>query len=268
MHLLLVYKSDFCTSRQRNIHRKALEEYTDTEDNDPAPTYLANDTDFYFRDPWSSKPLIYKPPFAKGAPNLNDTFELSMQAFDFLASSLTQENFLNGDVNSGGGSAITGPDTPSMLYQAKNVARAMESLAYYMTTSMRPNNSMLLQEAYQNASLIAPEQAVIGKVWVQKQIVIVRWEWLTFPIVLLVLTIMFVLAVLWETASGRVGLWQASPLALFFHARPGVKDFDWRSENVDTVQVMRNAAEKLQAGIPKGEREVVEVYPRDERRLD
>ncbi|KUJ09003.1 uncharacterized protein LY89DRAFT_317286 [Mollisia scopiformis] len=199
------------------------------------------------------------------SPNLNDTFVVSSNAWTDLSSQLTEETLLNGQVVLGGidsDSPLTGNDLPTLLYQATNVTRAMHSLAGYITTQMRANDSLLLQEAQQNVSLIAANQAVNGHVWTQQQFVTVRWAWLTLPALLLVLACIFLLIAFVETRKNRVGLWQSSPLAFFFHARlPDEAQMrEWRAGELSTANQMQNAAKKLYMKIMKDEDGSIEVF--------
>jgi hypothetical protein len=247
---------------------KLLQEYTRPENISTTPTYALNGTDYYFMDPFDFNfpDLVYKPPFARGPPNLNDTFVVPYHSFAMLSSLLIHGDFLNGEVTQAYSSGISGPDIPLMLYQANNVTHAMYTMAEYITTLMRASDSDPLEEEYQNASLITPAQAVTGAVWVQKQFVTVRWAWLTLPAVLLILAILFLLAVFLETQRSCVGLWQSSPLTLFFHGqlsdRP--QSIDWKAGSLNTANAMQDSAADLCARIPKDSPGTIEVYPKSD----
>ncbi|KAK6074862.1 hypothetical protein SCUP234_04075 [Seiridium cupressi] len=113
-------------------------------------------------------------------------------------------------------------------------------------------------------SLIAPGQAVDGSVWIQGQIVYVRWGWLSLPIALLVLSILSLLAAFVETRRKRICLWISSPLALYFNARPAAPSFDWRGGPFTTASAMKNAASELTAIIPKHDPGTIEIYKKDD----
>jgi hypothetical protein len=153
---------------------EVLQEYTLTENIPTTPTYTLNGTNYYFNDPEGNCSLVYQPPFAKTTPNLNDTFIIPFNSYEMLASQLSAADFLNGNVSTRTSAGLSGPNIPSMLYQADNVTRAMYTMVQYMSNSMRANDSNILQEKQQNSSLIAPEQAIAGGIWVQKQSVTVR----------------------------------------------------------------------------------------------
>jgi hypothetical protein len=215
-----------------------------------------------------SSNILYKPLFAKKPPNTNDTFIVPYNIFDMLGSQLDRE-FLNGNVDTGTSSGLLGEDGLGnvndmvlMLYQANNLTRAMLNMAQYMTTEIRAIDSNTLQQAQQNSSLLAPHQAIAGTVLVQKQFVIVEWAWLALPIVLLILTTFLLLAAFLQTRITRVGLWQSSPLTLFFHGQPR-DDFKLLGRNegaLNTADGMQKAAAGLRARVTKGNRGAIEIY--------
>lgn len=155
-----------------------LQEYTRSDTQSSTPTYHLNstNTDYFFLDLFVSDTidtLIYSPSFAKTMPNVNDTFTVTWNVFDMLASQLI--HLPNGNVGtsfSSGPEAIT--DIALMLHESDNVTQAMKNMAYYMTNSIRSVDSLALQQSNQNATLVAP-QAISGYIWVQKQFVLVQW---------------------------------------------------------------------------------------------
>jgi len=100
--------------------------------------------------------------------------------FDMLGSQLDGE-FLNGNVDTSTSSSLLRGDGLGnvngmvlMLYQANDLTRAMLNLAQYMTAEIRAIDSNTLQQAQQDSSPVAPQQAIAGTVLVQKQFVIVE----------------------------------------------------------------------------------------------
>ena len=205
-------------------------------------------------NPFSELPdVVYKPPFGRAPPNRNSSFVVPYIAWSVLLSQLVDPNFMNGNVSQSSSSGISGPDIPVFLYRAEHITRALQTMSEYMTISMRASDSA------ENASLIASEQAISGTVWVQKQFVTVRWAWLALPIALLVLAILFLLASFVQTRRRGVGLWQSSPLALFFHSRLNDETQSRGWDSLSTEDAMQKAAADLCARIPKGARGTVEV---------
>jgi hypothetical protein len=150
--------------------------------------------------------IVYKPPFAKKPPNSNDTFIVPYNIFDMLGSQLDGE-FLDGNVDTGTSSGLLGEDGLGnvndmvlMLYQANDLTRAMLNLAQCVTTEFRAIDSNTLQQAQQDSSLVAPQQAIAGTVLVQKQFVIVEWAWFTLPIALVILATLVLMAAFVRTS--------------------------------------------------------------------
>lgn len=237
-------------------------------------SYTSDDPAEYFLSPFGSYDNVTYRFHSSAAPGADGarreyTFRLNMKEFVALSSQITSggTDSLHGKVVTGtAGGEPMGPSTLTMLWQADNVTRAMYNMAEAITTQMRANSTDLLRQERQDASLIAPDQAIDGQVWVQKQIVVVRWAWLVFPIVLLVLAALSLFAAYVETRRKRVGLWQSSPLTLFFHAR---LVYNGANEGIvpdaaclDNARAMGMAASQLTARISPHAHGTIEVYPR------
>lgn len=194
------------------------------------------------------------------------TFKLNGQGFRALSSQLVADtDFMTGEVSRGtGGGQPVGPSNLIMLWQADNTTEAMYNLADAITTQMRANTTMVLQQRQKNESVIAPEDGISGYVWVQQQTVVVRWNWLIMPVVLLVLAAVFFLVAYMNTRRRRMGLWLSSPLTLFFHAQPvdqsGRKTVVPKVSHLDTADAMRRAASRLTAKVSLQHRDTLEVY--------
>ncbi|TGO35465.1 hypothetical protein BHYA_0157g00170 [Botrytis hyacinthi] len=230
---------------------KTLEETTQAENRPSAPTYISNSVGFYIRNEseanYISDPIVYRP--AINTRDANGTFVVPYSTYQMLVSQLTLDGFLNGSIRSAlDGLVIDGKtNMNSMLYQSRNITAAMHNMAAYMTTAMRANDSIVLQQSRNDSSLIAPTQAVAGKVLFEEQVVTVRWGWLSLPALLLVLAITLFLATFLKTRKCRAGLWGASPLALFFHGqlRNGSQSVNLNHDTLDTEQDM----EKVTSGL-------------------
>jgi hypothetical protein len=242
-----------------------LQEYTSVENPLTSPTYTLNTTgeQYYMANPFNDGPtLIYKPPFANTPPNVNDTFVVSPNVFAVVGSQIPE--ILNGQVVTGSSSGALGTsDIIQMLYEADNVTQALQNMAIYMTNEIRSSDSEALQNELKNASVIASNQTVAGTTWVPKQFITVEWAWLGLPFALLILAIFLLLAAYWETRTSRIGVWESSPLALFFHGQLSgecktVVDCDKGALN--TADSMRVVAEGLRARIMKGANGMIEIY--------
>jgi hypothetical protein len=233
--------------------------------NHPDPTRImpqnANGTDYEILIPIIGGPHnIYAPPFAQTQHNLkNHTFKVSYQARSALSSQLALvPNSLSGAKNTFNlGNAS---DNALMLYNAKSVTGAMYALAKYTTNAIRANATRILQEQKQDTSLIAPDNSVLGYVWVQTQFVTVSWAWLTLPLLLLVLVILFLLAAWWEIRRIGVGMWRSSPLRPLFNARFTESARDFSVKDLRTADTMKDASKALTARIPKDVGGIIEVY--------
>ena len=149
-----------------------------------------------------------------------------------------------------------------MLLQSDNVTKAMENMAQDMTTSLRSNDTQLLQSQSQNSTILAPDQTISGSVLVQTIFVTIRWEWLTLPVVTLLLASLFLAIVITGTRETSVGLWKSSPLTLLFQTflvRRHQAAFFTSKETLDTVDGMQKAAASMGARALKGTTGGIEV---------
>lgn len=250
-----------------NYSEEILQKYTRAENPcipSTGPNYNYMGTIFCFVDPFDYEDiptLVYKPPFAKTPPNRNDTFIVPWNIFDMIISQIVDSGMLQGGVSTGSSSGALGTnDILLMLYEASSVTRALQNMAHYMTTEIRAIDSNISQRQQSNASLVAPQQAIIGEVWVQKTFVNVEWAWLAFPIVLLILSILFLVVASLKTRIKRVGLWNLSPLTLFFHGQLSSECPELDVDSLNTADAMMNAATDLRARIIKDSRGAIEVY--------
>jgi hypothetical protein len=172
----------------------------------------------------STGDLHLTPPFAQANSNNNGTFSvggyqaqsISGQIAYLFSGNITA--FINGlqtkNTNSGLSSFI------ELMWLIPDLTKSVENMAGYMTNTLRNNDSLIMEQNYGNASLIASNQAVQGNVWVEKQIVIVRWPWLVYPAALTVLASIFLVAAILVTTNASLGIWKSSPLALLLHVNP------------------------------------------------
>lgn len=137
-----------------------------------------------------------------------------------------------------------------MMWLAPNLTQSIQNMAVYATNALRSNDSVVLDQSEKNSSLLAPNQAVLGTVWVQHQIVIVRWPWLAFPTALVVGVATFLLATVVMASRSVPGIWKSSPLALLFHVNGNnggeILSGDIQQFTpVNTVGAMENTASKI-----------------------
>ncbi|KAF7526503.1 hypothetical protein G7054_g10757 [Neopestalotiopsis clavispora] len=187
----------------------------------------------------------FTPPFAGRPPNRNTTFIMDGRAYWGMSSQIYA--LLRGYVGlAASGGPMGSDDLMLSLFKADNVTRAMHLMAQSMTTAIRANITNILQAKEGNSQLIAPEEAINGTVWFQQQFVVVRWGWVAFPGVLLVLASVLLVATVVSTHRRHIGFWKTSPLALLFHARLAKnagetpEEASWR--DLDNPNGMRKAA--------------------------
>lgn len=87
-----------------------------------------------------------------------------------------------------------------------NITRHMERMALAMTNTIRSSVSrdMLEGESYQVESYIS-----------------VQWAWLTFPLALLTLSLIFLVATIMKTSSdGAIGFWKTSAMPTLIYSLP------------------------------------------------
>lgn len=93
---------------------------------------------------------------------------------------------------------------------------------------------------------------------------------MSFPIALLVLAVILLTATFVETSRKRVGLWQSSPLTLFFHARVSDEaafgNFGKEGERggLDTVGAMQDATMGIYAKVTGGMGRRIEVFRKED----
>ncbi|KAF2098765.1 hypothetical protein NA57DRAFT_76004 [Rhizodiscina lignyota] len=183
---------------------------------------------YHVHNPYDTSDIIFKPPFAGGSPNLHDNFSIDGTAFWDLVSPFDGReglSMIGGTLNTdlpdpndlfrSSGASIT-----LMLWESPDITVTMKNVAHYMTNALRNNDTLLLQNESHNSTILAPDQVVSGRVNTMAPFVVVRWAWLTLPLVSLLLAGVFIASGILMTYRSRVGLWKSNPLTLFFQARP------------------------------------------------
>lgn len=149
--------------------------------------------------------LHYDPPSSIiNDPEISGIFKVELLA------ARAMNSFMSEIFTGSGGSNTSGPafssDVIQALYSTDNVTARVKNLAISMTNNIRE----------QNNSVSAPAK---GTTWKTETYVHVRWRWFIFPSALLVLSLLFLLGEIVETASRKVMVWKSNNLALLFHGR-------------------------------------------------
>lgn len=119
-----------------------------------------------------------------------------------------------------------------ILYRAPNIPSIMEAIAHYATISLRANDTILERQKHANSSnaatalstdYVAPSHRVAGTVWVQTMRLRVRWAWLAFPTVLLLLATGLLFETIRMSRAQSIGVWKQNPLAVLLNT-------GWRPE--------------------------------------
>jgi hypothetical protein len=95
------------------------------------------------------------------------------------------------------------------LLSPNNVPRHMERLATAISSVIRSDTDS--------------HEMIMGQAYNRKQFIIVRWEWLTFPAALLVLSLAFLVATIIKTSRfehGDLGVWKTSAMPALIYSLP------------------------------------------------
>ena len=115
-------------------------------------------------------------------------------------------------------------------WQAPNdIVSHMTRLATAMTNAMRSN--------------VESNALVYGLAYNRKQFVLVRWEWLVFPLALLMLSLGFLIATIIRTSNGEhdgMGVWKTSAMPTLVYSLP-----EQVQRDLDGVGSSKNQARKV-----------------------
>ncbi|KAJ4381546.1 hypothetical protein N0V86_002906 [Didymella sp. IMI 355093] len=87
-----------------------------------------------------------------------------------------------------------------------NITRHMERLATAMTNVYR--------------SVGLANEVVIGSAYAREVYIHVQWEWLIFPLILLILSLVFLIATIMKTSDGATGIWKTSAMPTLIYGLP------------------------------------------------
>lgn len=118
-----------------------------------------------------------------------------------------------------------------------NISRHMERLAESMTNVLRSSDSKIMVE---------------GKAYSIKTFISVKWEWLTFPIALLLLSLAFLVSTIVKTSKDtETGVWKTSSMPTLIYSLPEdargkfTAQNEWASSHGDTKKVRIKLLPKL-----------------------
>ncbi|KAI9644597.1 hypothetical protein NHQ30_006618 [Ciborinia camelliae] len=233
--------------RNGKYSENIIHEWTQAQNGLKIPTYTSNDTKYYFRNineiNYDTTPIVYNIPGDKSRPMYNNTFVVPWSTYLMIASKFIEDGFLNGNA--------TGNTADTAAVTSNNVLPSTKS-----------NDTHTLQQSENATFQIAPTQVVTGTVWMQKQIVVVRWGYLSLPVSLLILAVILFMATYMKTRKCQAGLWGSSPLTLFFHGRlQNVSpNFNWNPDALNTEKEMEKVASGLRAKLAPNRGGAMEVW--------
>jgi hypothetical protein len=103
-----------------------------------------------------------------------------------------------------------GPSTRKLLFNpwiGGNVPGHMGRLATALTNAMRSSKSS--------------RESVTGDAWIEEVFIAIRWEWLIYPFILLILSLVFLVSTMIKTAGdGGTGVWKTSVMPTLIYGLP------------------------------------------------
>ncbi|SLM34292.1 hypothetical protein LPUS_03036 [Lasallia pustulata] len=136
-----------------------------------------------------------------------------------------------------------------------SVSAIFSNISDSMTAYIRQSNSSDGHTLF-NDDQAAPAP---GHVWQTETCIEVRWGYLAFPIALVLLTMIFLVAVIMETSHHQeADAWKSSALALLFHGLdPRTRDL--QGAGMESMKEMETAAKGMRVRLRRGERGLVFV---------
>jgi hypothetical protein len=162
-----------------------------------------NDSATIFQAGGSMDNIHLKPPSSIINGSASDS-EFIVSSFSAQALSFQLRNMWVGNISSTGSGYSSSTDIVDMMYlrQISSLPSLMSNLAKSMTKNMR------------NADTSQP---AIGTVRQDVPFVLVRWQWIALPCALQLLTLVFLVGTMADSARRGAMLWKSSSLATFYH---------------------------------------------------
>lgn len=152
--------------------------------------------------------LLYRPPLPPTSTITPDASEYyaTHSAAKALNSFMSHTFNGSGGIQREGSEPVFSSDIIHALYETTNYSKRIENLATSMTNSLRQQN---------NGSLTVSH----GLAYKSETFVHVRWAWLAYPIVIVVLSIVLLIYTIVDNNHRDLQVWKASILALMYHAQ-------------------------------------------------
>lgn len=178
-----------------------------------------------------SSDLILKPPKSFSDQNETVVFNVTHVAAASINSFMTSQFTGVGGVNNSG--SIFSSDIVQALYDTSNLTRRIHNLATSMTNNIREQDDHVSGPAH-------------GIAWTDETYVHVRWGWFTFPAALMLISALFLVAIILETSYRDILVWKSSNLALLFHGR-GLNLSSPSDQPVSRLSAITSRARKIRA---------------------
>ncbi|KAL8763231.1 MAG: hypothetical protein Q9184_000949 [Pyrenodesmia sp. 2 TL-2023] len=176
-----------------------------------------------------SSDLILEPPKSFSDENETLVFNVTHVAAAAINSFITKRFTGAGGVNNSG--SIFSSDILQALYDTSNLTKRIDNLATSMTNNIREQDDHVCGPAH-------------GIAWTDETYVHVRWGWFTFPAALMLVSALFLLAIILETSYRDTLVWKSSNLALLFHGR-GLNLSSPSDQPVSRLSAMTSRARKI-----------------------
>ena len=186
--------------------------------------------------------LIYRPPdsFANATGNYSE-FRVANLAARAMNSFMSETFTGSGGINSSRSGSAFSSDVIQALYSTDNYSSTLENLAQAMTKNIeRQNNSGL-----------GPFKGIAYR---SETYVHVRWAWIAYPLVIVLMTILLLAGVIIENAQGQLRVWGASNIALLFHGQ-GLHLDDDDHAPINTISQMTAKAKAVEVHLIKASNE-------------
>ncbi len=186
--------------------------------------------------------LIYRPPtFITNTTGSESEFRVADLAARAMNSFMSETFTGSGGINSSRSGSAFSSDVIQALYTAENYSSTIQNLAQAMAKNIRR----------QNDSGLSPFSGIAyqGETYVH-----VRWAWFSYPVAIIVLTIILLAGVIIENAQGQLRVWGASNIALLFHGQ-GLSLEDVGHAPINTISQMTTKAKAVDVQLIKASNE-------------
>ena len=186
--------------------------------------------------------LMYRPPASViNMPGNHSEFWVANLAARAMNSFMSKTFTGSGGINSSVSGSAFSSDVIQALYATKDHSSTIGNLAASMTKNIRQ----------QNDSDFGPLK---GITYESQTYVHVRWVWLSYPAILVFLTIILLTSIIAENAHGDLRVWGASNIALLFHGQELPLD-DVGHVPINTISQMTAKAKAFEVHLIKASNE-------------